>query len=64
MKKILLIPFIVLTACSTGETYTYWTDKTNNQIQRLNDANIKYEIKNGEIWVREKDMKKVVACCS
>lgn len=67
MKKIFaitLVLFITLSSCSTNETYTYWTDKTDNQIQRLDKANIKYQIKDGEIWVREKDMDKVVACCS
>ncbi|GGD15296.1 hypothetical protein [Pontibacillus salipaludis] len=68
MKKcwllILLITLITLAACSSTETYTYWTEETDEQIQRLNEANIRYEIRNGEIWVGEGDMDKVVACCS
>ncbi|MFJ5624849.1 hypothetical protein ACIQD3_19480 [Peribacillus loiseleuriae] len=67
MKKLLVITFvslILLSGCNTEDEYIYWTEKTDNQIQRLDGANIKYEIKGGEIWVREKDMSKVVACCS
>lgn len=66
MKKLLTITFlllIVLTGCSTEE-YIYWTEQTDNQIERLDGANIKYEIREEEIWVSEKDMRRVVACCS
>ena len=67
MKKLLVIPlvsFIPLSDCNPEDEYTYLTEKTDYQIQRLDGANIKYEIKEGEIWGREKDMSKVVACCS
>ncbi|UYZ22475.1 hypothetical protein [Mesobacillus jeotgali] len=66
MKKLTLslCLLVVLAACNTEESYTHWTDRTDNQIQRLDEAGIKYEIREGEIWVSEKDMKKVVACCS
>ncbi|MBT2684726.1 hypothetical protein [Bacillus sp. ISL-37] len=65
-KKLALSFFIVitLTACTQNESYTHWTDSTDNQTQRLDEARIKYEIREGEIWVREKDLKKAVACCS
>ncbi|MCM3666988.1 hypothetical protein M3204_21535 [Mesobacillus subterraneus] len=56
MKKKLTISFFVmitLAACNTKEASIYWTDRTDNQIQRLDDANVKYEIREGEIWVRE-----------
>lgn len=55
---------MLLSGCNTEEKYIYWTEKTDNQIQRLDDANIKYEIKAKEIWINENDMSKVVACCS
>lgn len=55
---------LMLAACNTEESYTHWTDSTDNQIQRLDEAGIKYEIREGEIWVRDKDLKKAVACCS
>ena len=68
MKKLTLtLSFsllIFLTACNTKEPYAYWTDRTDNQIKLLDKAGIKYEIREGEIWVREKDLKKVMACCS
>ena len=67
MKKKLALGFfivITLTACNQNESYTHWTDSTDNQTQRLDEAGIKYEIREGEIWVREKDLKKVMACCS
>lgn len=67
LKKKLILSFsvlVLLAACNTEESYTDWTDSTDNQIQRLNDAGIKYEIREGEIWVRDKDLKKAVACCS
>lgn len=51
---------ITISACST----IYWTEKTDNQIERLNQANINDEIRDGEIWIREEGIRKVVACCS
>jgi hypothetical protein len=59
-----LVLFILLSGCSVEEEYAYWAEKTDNQIQRLDEANIKYEIREGEIWVREKDLSRVVICCS
>lgn len=70
MKKLIttgLISLVIFSACSSenrSNTYVYWTEKTDNQIQRLDQAKIKYEIRHGEIWIREKDTIKVVACCS
>lgn len=64
MKKIIIFLLITLASCNPNESLTYWTDSTENQIQRLDEAKIKYEIRDGEIWVREEDLKKVVACCS
>lgn len=66
MKNLTLIfsVLIVFTACNTNESYTYWTDRTDNQIQRLDEAKIEYEVREDEIWVREKALEKVVACCS
>jgi hypothetical protein len=67
LKKKLTISFFVmitLAACNTEESYTYWTSRTDNQIQRLDDAKVKYEVREGEIWVGEKDLTRVVACCS
>jgi hypothetical protein len=46
------------------KSYVYWTTNTNNQIQRLEAADVEYEIREDEIWVREEDMEKVLACCS
>jgi hypothetical protein len=62
-----LIVLITISACSTensSDTYIYWTEKTDNQIERLNQANINDEIRDGEIWIREEGIRKVVACCS
>lgn len=62
-----LISLLILSACSTENssgTYVQWTEQTDNQIQRLNQAKIKYEIRHGDFWIREKDNRKVVACCS
>ncbi|KGX91182.1 hypothetical protein N781_05385 [Pontibacillus halophilus JSM 076056 = DSM 19796] len=67
MRKVLFVTFASLMACSAcsgGDTYTYWTDTTENQIQRLDEASINYEIRDDEIWVDEEEMDKVVACCS
>lgn len=69
MKRLFVITFaivtlITLSACSAGEIDTYWTDKTEDQLQRLDEANIKYEIREGEIWISEGDLFDVVACCS
>ncbi|MGD6792146.1 hypothetical protein [Sutcliffiella horikoshii] len=69
MKKLIitgLISLIILCACSSQSNgpYVYWTEKTDNQIQQLDQVKINYEIRHGEIWIREKDTRKVVACCS
>lgn len=66
MRKALVftVLLVILSACNSTESYMYWTDESENQILRLDDANIKYEIQEGEIWIREKDLNKVVACCS
>jgi hypothetical protein len=67
MKKYLAICFVLLTilsACNTDGNYVYWTVETENQIQRLDDAKVEYVLKEGEIWVREDDMYKVIACCT
>jgi hypothetical protein len=67
LKIKLTLSFCLLlsfTACNTKERFTYWADRTDNLIQRLNEAMIKYEIREGEIWVFNKDLEKVVACCS
>lgn len=67
LVAIIVLILITLSACSTGnssDTHIFWTEKTDNQIERLDQANIFYEIRHGEIWIREKDIRKVVACCS
>ena len=65
IKLILSLSVLVLlAACNAEESYTHWTDSTENQTQRLDEAGIKYEIREGEIWVRDKDLKKAVVCCS
>lgn len=51
MKKFLIIAFvslIFLTGCgNSADYYINWTDTTQDQIQRLDEANIKYEIRDG-----------------
>ncbi|MCD5324249.1 hypothetical protein LQ226_10840 [Pontibacillus sp. HN14] len=67
MKKIALTGcalLLTLTACNQKVTYTYWTDKTDNQLERLEEADIDFEIRGDEIWVDEEEMDQVVACCS
>ncbi|WP_156317595.1 hypothetical protein [Bacillus sp. CHD6a] len=70
MKELIttgLISLVILSACSSDSSsgaYVYWTEKTDNQIQQLDHAKINYEIRHGDIWIREKDTRKVVACCS
>ena len=55
---------ISLTACNPNESYSYWTERTDYQIKRMDEAKIEYEIRDGAIWVRDKDLKKAMACCS
>ena len=54
---------LLLSGCNDDE-FVYWTDTEASQIQRLDEANISYDIRNGEIWIKENDMTKVIACCS
>lgn len=59
---LLLIP---LTGCSPEDSnFIHWADKTESQIKRLENSNIKYELRNNEIWIKEKDLDKAVSCCS
>ncbi|WP_230501396.1 hypothetical protein [Sutcliffiella rhizosphaerae] len=57
-----------MVACKTeeisNENFVHWTEKTDNQLQRLDEARIKYEIRDMEIWINEKDLDKAVVCCS
>ena len=59
-----LLIMISLTACNPNESYSYWTERTDYQIKRMDEAKIEYEIRDGAIWVRDKDLKKAMACCS
>lgn len=62
--SILLITTL-LASCGTHEdVYVNWTKESDSTTQRLNDANIHYEIRDGEIWIREKDMTDAVICCT
>ncbi|ARK32326.1 hypothetical protein BkAM31D_22080 [Halalkalibacter krulwichiae] len=58
------LSLLLLSSCQTEQHYVYWTDLSENQLERLDDANISYQVRNGEIWVKEKEMMRVVACCS
>lgn len=66
--KIVIIAFLlfILSGCNSqeDEQYMYWADHSNNQVERLDQARIKYEIRDGEIWIKKKDSLKVAACCS
>lgn len=66
MKKILLclVLIILLVGCNGDKHYVYWTDISESQLLRLDAANIQYMTRGEEIWIREKDLNKVVACCS
>ncbi|WP_144480137.1 hypothetical protein [Cytobacillus oceanisediminis] len=61
MKEIIIFLLITLASCNPDESLTNWTDTTENQLPRLDEAKIKYEIRDAQIWVREKDLKKVMA---
>jgi ABC-type enterochelin transport system substrate-binding protein len=59
-----LISFMLLSACNTNAKYVPWAGESANQIERLNEAGIDYKTQKGEIWIKEKDVKKAVQCCS
>ena len=59
-----LVLFFLLSGCNAEEEYTYWTEKTDNQIQLLDEAIINYEIREGEIWIRDRDFSRILICCS
>jgi uncharacterized membrane protein len=61
LKKIIIFLLITLASCNPDKSFTYWTDTTENQLPRLDEAKIKYEIRDAQIWVRKKDLKKVMA---
>ncbi|WP_155972058.1 hypothetical protein [Paenibacillus sp. Soil522] len=58
--------FLFLSACNNSDKakYVYWTVETENQIERLERAEVDYKIQNREIWVKENDVKKAVQCCT
>ena len=68
MKRLLVISFVslmLLSGCNPSATYYIdWSEATENQIQRLDEANIKYDVREGKIWIRETDLNEVVECCS
>lgn len=68
MKRFLVITFfslLFLSGCSpSADHYINWTDTTGGQTERLDEANIKYEIREGQVWIRERDLDKAVRCCS
>ncbi|MFD2043395.1 hypothetical protein ACFSTA_03295 [Ornithinibacillus salinisoli] len=73
MKKLIILFLLLILAsgCMNSESteYKFWAHKTDNQITRLNDANIDYKIIEGnggidEIWVSEQDFDNVTACCT
>jgi len=68
MRRKAVIGFVsvmLLSGCNTApDHYINWADATENQIQRMDEANIKYDIRDGQIWIRERDLDKAAACCS
>lgn len=68
MKKFVIMSFlfVMLAGCNTKteSVYMYWDEETDVQIQRLDEAGVRYEVKDGEILVLEEDMLKAVECCS
>ncbi|WP_203334758.1 hypothetical protein [Planococcus beigongshangi] len=68
MKRLLVTGFVSLTllsGCNPSATYYIdWSDTSEDQIQRMDEANIKYDIRDGQIWIRERDLDKAAACCS
>ncbi|MDS9471272.1 hypothetical protein [Sporosarcina pasteurii] len=63
-KAVMILLLMILMGCQSQSEFIYWTDVTENQIQRLNDAKLKYEVRDGQVWIKESDMFKVVTCCS
>lgn len=66
LVTVIFILFMLLSACNTNddEKYAPWAEESANQIKRLNKAEIDYKTQNGEIWIKENDVKKAVQCCS
>lgn len=69
MRKLLVMSFfvLILTACNgekDAKSYIYWAEETEAETERLDEAGVRYEIKDGEILVIEEDMFKAVECCS
>lgn len=67
MKKatIIFLMLLSLSGCyAEKEKYMYWAEESDSMIKRLNDAEIEYQIKDGEIWMTEGESYKAVQCCS
>ena len=60
-----VVSLMLLSGCNnSADYYINWTEAKDEQIQCLDDANIKYEIREEVIWVRERDLHKIDANCS
>ncbi|RNA66971.1 hypothetical protein [Alteribacter keqinensis] len=67
MKRIaVILCFVILTACSAGDENddVQWGEYSDSAVQRLEYSNIDYEVKDGQIFIREKDVNKAQSCCS
>ncbi|MBM7097596.1 hypothetical protein JSY36_17825 [Bacillus sp. H-16] len=54
----------VLFASEEESRYVEWASHSESQIQRLQDAIIMFEVRDGTIWIKEKDVTKAVMCCT
>jgi hypothetical protein len=66
-RLIFLMLVFLLTACTEekkDDIYFYWGLDSEISVKQLIKSNINYKVENGEIWIKEKDRKKAIVCCS
>lgn len=68
MKRIMLILCVfILSACGSNGEISYdaeWGDYSDSNVKTLEENNINYEVKDGVIFIEEKDLNKAQNCCS
>ncbi|UJW58731.1 membrane lipoprotein lipid attachment site-containing protein [Bacillus sp. A116_S68] len=69
MKKILafISIMIILQGCNGNNDESFdvnWSEYSDTTVERLESNGIKYEIRDGNVYIPKKDHDKAVACCS
>ncbi|MFD1032981.1 hypothetical protein ACFQ1X_16245 [Metaplanococcus flavidus] len=63
----MILSILFLQACGVSDEKDYevsWGDYSDSAVERLEENNIDYEVRNQVIFIKEKDLNKAQDCCS